>query len=131
MTQSNLTLSILPDTFAICRLDQDAQIPDWALTGGVFSITRTRDELSIVRPQRNVPKETKCERGWRCLKVEGPFDFSVTGIVASLAVPLAQAGVSLFVISTYDTDYLMVKEENLDQAILVLSEDGHKVTADG
>jgi hypothetical protein len=127
MTDSKLTLSILPDTLAIARLDANAAIPHWAPAGNFFAITRTLDELSVVCSQTSVPDEIKCDQGWRCLKVEGPFDFSVTGIVASLAAPLARAGVSIFVISTYDTDYLLVKQENVEKAILVLTEQGHAI----
>jgi hypothetical protein len=117
----------LPDRFAICRLGRDAPVPDWALTGGFFSVTRTPEELSIVCPQVNVPDGTTCNQGWRGLKVEGPFDFSAIGIIAALAEPLARAGISIFVISTYDTDYLLVKEENLERAIAVLVEHGRAV----
>ena len=124
---SKLTLSILPLTFAVCRLDRDAAIPDWATGGRFFSITRTEDELSIVCSQNGVPEEVKCERGWRCFKVEGPLDFSLTGIMASLAAPLAEARINMLAIATYDTDYLMVKEVNLESAIRVLTEAGHSI----
>jgi len=127
LTLSVLTLSALQDTFAICRLDKDAQPPDWALRGSFCSITRTPEELSIVCPQINVPEGTKCDKGWRCLKVEGPLALSLTGILSSLATPLAQAGISVFAVSTYDTDYLMVKEKDVESAILVLSQEAHQV----
>jgi uncharacterized protein len=121
-----LTLSLLDEVFAVCRLDADSPVPDWAMAGGIFSITRTADELSIVCPQNQVPQETKSEREWRCLKVQGPLDFSLTGALASLAAPLAQARISIFVFSTFDTDYLMVKQSNLQQAIRALVDAGHK-----
>ena len=124
---SNLTLLVLPDTFAICRLSPDAPMPDWALTGSFFSIARTVDELSIVCPQSNVPPEIQCDRDWRCLKVEGPLDLSLIGILASLTVPLARAGIGIFAVSTYDTDYVLVKEKRLEEAVLVLSQEGHHV----
>ena len=122
-----MTLSLLPDTLAICRLTPDAPIPDWALAGGFFSITRTADELSIVCPQANVPSEIQCDRDWRCLRVEGPLDLSLIGILASLTAPLARAGIGIFAVSTYDTDYLLVKEKRLEEAVLVLSQEGHHV----
>jgi hypothetical protein len=122
-----LTLSLLPDPFAVCRLDAHAPIPGWAAARDFFSITRTCDELSIVCPQSDVPGEIKCERGWRCLKVEGQLDFALTGILASLAAPLADAGIGIFAISTFDTDYLLVKEKDLERAIAVLSQAGHTV----
>jgi len=124
---SNLALSILPHTFAICRLSPDAPMPDWALTGSFFSIARTVDELSIVCPQSNVPPEIQCDRDWRCLKVEGPLDLSLIGILASLTAPLARAGIGIFAVSTYDTDYVLVKEKCLEEAVLVLSQEGHHV----
>jgi len=124
---SNLALSVLPDALAICRLSSDVPKPDWALAGDFFSITRTADELSIVCPQSNVPPEIQCDRDWRCLKVEGPLDLSLIGILASLTVPLARMGICIFVVSTYDTDYVLVKEKRLEEAVLVLSQEGHHV----
>jgi hypothetical protein len=118
---------MLPDLFAVCRLNADAPIPDWALMGDFFSVTRTDDELSIVCRQEQVPHGVTSEIGWRCLKARGPIAFSMVGVVASLTVPLAQAGISIFVISTYDTDYVMVKEENVEKAIAALVEHGHAV----
>ena len=126
MTTVELTLSVLPDTFAVCRLDKDAPILEWGRRG-FFSVTRTPDELSVVCRQADVPPGTRCEGGWRCLKVEGPLDFSWTGILASLAVPLAGAGISLFAISTYETDYLLVKGDDLDSAARALAGSGHRV----
>jgi hypothetical protein len=123
----SLALSILPETLAICRLSPDAPMPDWALAANFFSITRTADELSIVCPQANVPSEIQCDRDWRCLKVEGPLDLSLIGILASLTVPLARAEVGIFAVSTYDTDYVLVKERRLEEMVLVLSQEGHHI----
>ena len=122
-----LTLIILRETFAICRLDKDAPIPDWAFQGGLFSITRTKDELSIVCPQINVPKGILCNQGWSCLKIKGPLDLSLTGIISSIASTLEKEGISLFSISTYDTDYVLVKEKDLEKAIFALTEGGHRI----
>jgi hypothetical protein len=122
-----LTLSVLPDTFAICRFDPAAPIPSWVTQREFVSITRTRDELSIVCAQHAVPDGIRCERDWRALKVEGKLDFALTGILASLAAPLADAGISILAISTFDTDYLLVKEMHLSRAIQVLSAAGHKI----
>ena len=127
MTGWKLNLSILPEAFAVCRLDRDTPIPDWALRGRLCSITRSSDELSIVCPQTNVPAGTRCEKNWRCLKVEGPLDLSLTGVLASLVTPLAEAGISAFVISTYETDYLLVKQERVERAVRVLRAAGHRV----
>ncbi len=95
------------------------------MTADFCSITRTADEVSIVCPLGRVPDDVRRESGWRCLKVEGPLDFALTGILASLAVPLAQAGISIFAISTYDTDYLLVKD--LDGAVATLTGEGHLI----
>ena len=121
-----MNLILLPDTFAICRLAGDAQIPDW-VTGDFVSITRTGDELSIVCPQDRVPDDAKAERGWRCLRVAGTLDFSKVGVLSALAGPLAGAGISIFAISTFDTDYLMVREADLERAVAVLGEAGNGV----
>jgi hypothetical protein len=126
MNHTNLTLSLLSDTFAICRLEPDADIPSWALAGDFYSITRTVEELSLVCLQEVVPEGTRAEKGYRCLKVGGPLDFSLTGIMSSLTIPLAQAGISVLAISTFDTDYLLVKEAQVDRAVQKLSQAGHR-----
>jgi hypothetical protein len=127
MSHTNLTLSLLPDTFAICRLEPEADIPPWALAGDFFSLTRTKEELSLLCPQEVVPEGLQCEKDWRCLKVEGPLDFSLTGILASLTAPLAQAGISILAVSTFDTDYLMVKAGIVEMAIGELKKAGHRI----
>lgn len=121
MKNLKLTLSILPQKLAICRLDKNSPIPSWIKSDDYFSITKTKDELSIVCSEKIVPDDIKAEKEWRAFKVEGVLDFSLTGILASLAVPLARAKISIFAISTYNTDYLLIKEEKLDQAKKVLS----------
>ncbi len=128
MTTLTLTLSIIPETFAICRLGDGAAIPRWALRGSFVSVTRTADELSIVCPLGDVPKGVQCSRGWRCLRVEGPLDLSLTGVLASLTAPLARVGISVFAISTFDTDYLMVQEKHLEAALVALAAAGHNAT---
>jgi hypothetical protein len=125
--QPPLTLLLLPDTLAVCRLAPDAEVPAWAWTGEPASVTRTRDELSIVCRAAAVPEGVRAEVGWRCLKVQGPLDFGLTGILAALTAPLAAAGIAIFAVSTFDTDYLLVKAENLDRAIDVLRGAGHHV----
>ncbi len=113
---------------AVCRLEPGSPIPGWATKGNFFSITRTYDELSVVCAQSVVPSDTKVEKDWRCLKVKGPLDFGLTGILASLADPLAKAGISLFAISTFDTDYLLVKHADFDRATQVLVKAGHHIS---
>ena len=127
MSHTNLTLSLLSDTYAICRLGPEADIPSWALAGDFCSVTRTIEELSLVCLQEVVPEGTRCEKGYRCLKVGGPLDFSLTGILNSLTIPLAEAGISVLAISTFDTDYLLVKESQVDRAIQELVHAGHQV----
>lgn len=122
-----LNLGILPETFAVCRLEADAPVPGWAWAGEVACVARTRDELSIVCAQAAVPVGVRREGGWRCLKVEGPLDFALTGIMASLAAPLAAAGIPIFVFSTFDTDYLLVKAPTLARAVEALTAAGHHI----
>jgi hypothetical protein len=120
-----LTLLLLEGTFAVCRQTADAPVPAWATAGAFFSITRTPDELSVVCAESAVPEGIRCERGWRCLRVAGVIDFWVVGVLAGLAVPLAEAGVSVFAVSTFDTDYLMVNEKDLAAALEALRGAGH------
>jgi hypothetical protein len=118
-------LLLLKGRFAVCRLERDAAVPPWASAGVFSSITRTPEELSIVCAEEVVPEGLKCERGWRCLRVAGTLDFSVVGVLAALVVPAAEAGVSIFAVSTFDTDYLLVKEKDLSAALEALRAAGH------
>ena len=127
MANHKLTLSVLEGNYAICKLSPEDPVPARVERSAFWSVTRTREELSIVCGEREVPDAAKCDKGWRCMKVHGPLDFSLTGVLASLAGPLAEAGISLFTISTYDTDDLFVKEERLEQARLLLTQCGHEV----
>jgi hypothetical protein len=122
-----LSLKILRDRMAICRFEPTAPLPDWVDEPGFYSITRTEEELTIVCTQALLSPGTTSETGWRCFKVEGPLDFSEVGIIFSLTEPLAKIGVSVFVLSTFDTDYFMVKEKDLAKAIDVLTAAGHPV----
>lgn len=131
MPNRPLTLSILDGSFAVCRLSPDATVPDWATLGAFTAITRTADELSVICPAANVPAGTQAEAPLRCLKVEGPLDFSLIGILASLATPLAVARVWILAVSTYNTDYLLVKESQLDLAVAALTQAGHSIQRQG
>jgi uncharacterized protein len=122
-----LILSVLPSRLAVCRLSADAPIPHLPAAGGLWSITRTADELSLVVPEAEAPAGGPIEPGWRAFKVAGPLDFSLTGILAALAEPLAKAGISLFAISTFDTDYVLVREVDLERAKTALRAVGHRV----
>jgi len=123
-----LTLSLVGDTFAIARMSPADDFPDWAFTGAFASVTRTEDEVSIVCPEDSVPAGVMHEGGWRCLGVIGELDFSLAGVISSLAGPLAAVAVPIFLISTYDSDYLLVKADRLERAVGALSEAGHTVT---
>ena len=127
MSWDSLTLVFLPDRYAVCRLGGDDPVPDWADSRGFVSITRTQEELSIVCLQDRVPPDVTCRRDWRCLKVDGPLDFAQAGVWASLAGPLAEEGIPVFVVSTYDTDYLLVSELQATRAAEVLSDAGHRI----
>jgi hypothetical protein len=125
-----LTFSLLPETFSICRLPHGSAIPLWALIHSFFSITQTNEELSIVCPDAATPTSgIQAERNFRCLRVQNPLDFATTGVLASILEPLAQAQISIFSISTYDTDYVLVKEANLQGAIEILTQAGHSIDA--
>jgi hypothetical protein len=122
-----LTLVVVDGVFAVGRLEPDALIPSWATAGGLFSVTRTAEELSVICPQRAVPEGVPCERGWRCVRVAGTMPFAVVGVLAALSAPLAEAGISVFALSTFDTDYLLVKAEDLERALDVLRRRGHTI----
>jgi GNAT superfamily N-acetyltransferase len=122
-----LKLVPLEGYYAVCRLDADTPLPGWAPGGPFVSLTRTADELSVVCRQEAVPPGVRSEPGWRCLRVAGTLDFALVGVFASLVGPLADAGISAFAVSTFDTDYLLVKGECLVKAAEVLRRRGHLV----
>jgi hypothetical protein len=124
---TSLRLSVLEEHLAVCRLEPRAEIPAWATSAPFFCVARTPDELSVVCPEELVPAGITCERPWRALKLRGPFSFELTGVLASVAAPLAESGVGLLAIATYDTDYVLVKAERLGTAISALRESGHEV----
>jgi uncharacterized protein len=119
----------LPETYAIVRLAPDAAIPNWAKKANFTSITRTSEELSIVYPTVDLPPEVLSSHRWICLKLEGPFPFSQTGILLSFIEPLSTRDVPIFAISTYDTDYVLIQEEYA-WAIDLLREGGHELKRD-
>jgi len=116
-----LTLSILPEKLGICRLDKNSPIPSWATSGEFFSITRTDQELSIVYPQEKIPGGVLFEKDWRAFRLESFVDgMYAVGIIASLSKPLADDGISIFNLSTYETNYVLVEEKNLEKAAKIL-----------
>lgn len=124
-----LTLTLSSDRLAVCRLDAGAAVPAWAVKSAFFSITRTGDELSIVCREDDAPSDAafKIERGWRAFKIEGPLDFGLTGVLVAIAKPLADAGIPIFALSTYDTDYVLVKHDRVQPAITTLARADHTV----
>ena len=129
MSKHSLSLQLLPGTLAVCRLGPADPVPDWAWTGEPASVTRTREETSIICAGDAVPAGVVAERGYRCLRVGGTLVLDLTGVIASLAAPLAAAGVPIFPFATYDTDWILVKEENLERAVEALRAAGHTVEA--
>jgi hypothetical protein len=120
-------LTLLPELFAISRLAADAPIPNWATQGSFFSVTRTADELSVVCELSLVPVGVQSQAGWCVFKVHGPFVLSEIGVLSALASPLSKAKISLFAVSTFDTDYLLVAAATLSAATTALEQAGHTI----
>ncbi len=118
---------MLRQALAVCQLPPVAPIPAWASQGEFFSITRTADELSIVCEETLVPDKVKVERNFVALKLEGPFPFSMTGVLASFIKPLAEQKIPIFAMATFDTDYVLITREHLDSALRALAEDGDEI----
>jgi uncharacterized protein len=122
-----LELDVLPGAYAVCRWPAREALPEWVSQGGFVSVTRTSTELSAVCAAEAVPAGTVCEGPWRIFAVRGPLDFGLTGVMASMASPLADASISLFAVSTYDTDYVLVRAGDLDRAVEALKSARHRV----
>ncbi|OXM14270.1 ACT domain-containing protein [Paenibacillus herberti] len=122
-----MNLVLLNSTFSIVKLPPRAEVPSWADQGEFFSVSRTHEELSIVCSSSVIPDNTggEIEQDWKCIKVEGVLDFGLTGILASLANPLAEQEISIFAISTFNTDYLLIKQHSIDKAKAALEKAGH------
>ena len=120
-----LKLFILPEEFVVWQLPPDAPVPEINYSG-IWSVTRTDDELSVVSIVESVPEDVQYEKGWKCIGVKGQLEFELTGILAFLSTPLAQAGISVFSISTFNTDYLLVKTFQLELARTILEQAGNK-----
>ncbi len=127
MAETKLAISVLEEPFMVCRLSPDSPIPDWAMKRAFLSITRTPDELSLILPEAPIPPDVVREGGWRCLRLEGPFDLTAVGVLASLLTPLAQAKISVLALSTHGTDHVLVKGSDLARAVRVLVKAGHHV----
>jgi uncharacterized protein len=125
-----LTLDPVPGSYAICRLAPGDALPPWAMHGAFFSVTSTPAELSVVCDVSGVPLAVKADGPWSVLAVRGPLDLNVTGVLAGLSTPLAIAGISIFAVSTYATDYVLVRAHDMDRAVRVLREAGHNIPED-
>ena len=123
----SLSLTVLPQAYAICQVQPGDPIPSQVFDANFWSVTRTDTEISIVLPEKMVLPAWKVSSPWRCIKVEGPLDFSLIGILAGLSRTLAEAGVSLFALSTFETDYLLVRAEDLEKAKNALLANGHRL----
>lgn len=124
-----MKLTVLRGDYSIWRLAADAPLP--SIDSRQFvSLTRTADELSVVSLSSDVSEGARSEAGWRCLRVEGPLPFEMTGVLAELSRPLADAEISIFVVSTYDTDYLLVKAGDLEKACATLRDHSHTVNVE-
>lgn len=122
-----VALDLRAERFAVVKLERDAEIPWWVESSAFFSVTRTEAELSIVCDETSVPHSEEARKGFRCLAVHGPLGFSEVGILSSVARPLAEAGISIFTVSSFDTDYVFVSDEVVERAVDVLREAGHRV----
>jgi uncharacterized protein len=130
-TSPKLHLSLLDGRYAIVQLDRNAPLPPWASAGEFFTVTRTSDELSVVCLESNVPDselELRVARDWACLKLQGPFEFALTGVLLSVLEPLARAKIGIFALSTFNTDYVLVACNSIETAISALEDAGHTVS---
>jgi hypothetical protein len=126
---SGVAVRVLPAVLAVVRLDASAPLPEWAARGdgGLHAVVRTANEVSVVCADAGVPGDARAQRGWRALEVAGPLDLEMTGVLASLLGPLADAGVAVFALATYDTDYVLVRADRLADAVRALRDAGHRV----
>lgn len=127
-SKSLISLTLLEETFTIHRLDPDSVLLPDVYHNSFLSVTRTQDELSLVLPEYVEITSDKVETGWACFKVAGPLDFGQVGILSALTGVLAKAGVPVFALSTFDTDYILVKREQVEAAVEALTSAGHPVT---
>jgi hypothetical protein len=127
MNAKQLTLIVQPGLYGVCRLSPSEPVPDWSLQGEFFSVTRTAEEISIVCDETQIPSTVLCEQNWRMLKIAGILDFALVGIVAGVSAVLAAAQLGIFVLSTYNTDYILVKQVDFPAAVAALRAAGYEV----
>tara|TARA_Y100000588_G_scaffold355121_1_gene410036 strand:- start:71 stop:469 length:399 start_codon:yes stop_codon:yes gene_type:complete len=122
----NLVLSVLSETFAIHKFSPDASIPEKILKSNYYSVSKTENELSLVCSEVIEVQSLQSSKGWKCIKVKGPLDFNMTGFLAGISDILAQGNISIFAISTFDTDYILVRSQDLYPAITKLRQAGYE-----
>ena len=127
LEQPNLVLTVLEETFSIHRLAPDASLPEAISDCDFYSLSKTADELSLVCPEHLAVKSEKSSPDWKCLKVAGPLDFKLTGILAGITDVLAKERISVFAISTFDTDYILIQKQNLTNPVYVLERSGYQI----
>lgn len=127
MTAPILTMNLFKEKFAVCRLGKNDAIPQWSKNDIFYSVTKTMDELSIVCLENDVPHNVKHENNWRILKIQGPLDFSLIGIIAKISSILAEEKISIFALSTFDTDYILLKDNNVKNAVNILNKNNYKI----
>lgn len=127
MKENKVVLSLIKGTFGVCKLRKTDEVPEWVKNDKFTSVTRTDEELSIVCSQEDIPQEITAELNWKILKIDGILDFSLIGIITKIRSILVENGMSIFVISTFNTDYILIKSEIFDQSISILKEEGYTI----
>lgn len=127
MVEDRLTLKLLDETYGVCSLEKDSEISPWIVEGNFLSITKTDEELSIVCEEKNISEGIKYEGGWKILKIEGKLDFALVGILAKISNIMAENNISIFAISTYDTDYILIKLNNINKAVELLKKENYNI----
>jgi hypothetical protein len=124
-----LNLIVLADKYSIYKFKNESALPDWIYSSDFYSITKTKDEISVIAIQTDsLSEDIICSKNWRIFKIAGPLDFSLVGIIADISCILKEKKISIFTISTYDTDYILVKQKDLSIGIKALKDKGHNIS---
>lgn len=128
MTDWRLDIALLPERFAVCRMDPDTAPPAWALRGGFTALVRTPDELCIVCPEKDAPSRVKKVVGWRALRLAGELDHTgESGVLLTVVEPLARAGVPVFPVTSWNAGYVLIHEPHVEKALATLKAWGHTI----
>jgi uncharacterized protein len=126
-----MNLILLNNKYSIYKFNKESVLPAWIYSSDFYSITRTKEEISVVAVQTDlVSDDFICNRDWRIIKVAGQLDFSLVGIIADLSAVFKKKNISIFTVSTYDTDYILVKHKDLNAGIQALTENGHTISSE-